>query len=97
MAGRNTSEEYLEKVVERALVNRIETMGGLCLKFLPSFLSGFPDRICLLPRGRVYFVELKKPGEKPRKLQLYWHEKLKQLGFSVLVIDNTDKVKEYDF
>ena len=97
MAGRNISEDYLEKKVESALVSRIENMGGLCLKFIPSFISGFPDRLCLLPGGRVYFVELKRPGKKPRKLQLYWHQKLRDLGLAVLVMDNINDIKNYDF
>jgi hypothetical protein len=49
-------------------------------------LVGLPDRLVLLPRGRVLFVELKRPGQKPRPAQQRWIKKLRGLGFSVEVV-----------
>jgi hypothetical protein len=50
-----------EAEIERLLVERVEALGGLCLKATVLGRRGFPDRIVCLPGGRVAFVELKKP------------------------------------
>lgn len=60
------------------------------MKLPAVFESGIPDRLCLFPRGRVVFVELKAPGKKPRKLQEVMHSRLRALGFRVEVIDSKE-------
>jgi hypothetical protein len=82
----------MEKKIEKYLVMGIERLGGLCVKFPPLFFRGFPDRIVLLPKGLIVFVELKAPGEKPRLIQTKVHHKLKALGFRVEVIDTVEGV-----
>lgn len=77
----------LESSVETAFVRAAETRGVWAIKLLG--LAGLPDRLCLAPRGRAAFVELKRPGEKPRPLQLWVHRKLRRLGFLVAVIDQS--------
>lgn len=42
---------------------------------------GFPDKMILLPNGRVMFAELKRPGGSLRPGQLYWRKRLQTLGF----------------
>lgn len=83
-----------EKYLERKLVEYIEGLGGKCIKLIPFNTNGIPDRLCLLPFGLVFFVELKSKGQKPRKLQLYWHKVLESLGFTVYVIDSYEKLKQ---
>ncbi len=83
-----------EKDIERRLVAEVKKTGGLCLKFISPGWSGAPDRICLWPDGEVVFVELKRPGGKVRPLQERRAEQLKALGFEVLVVDSTEKIKE---
>lgn len=79
-----------EKQLELSLKNTVEsTMRGLCLKLLSQNITGLPDRLCLLPRGGVFFVEVKTTGKKPRKIQQYIHEKLRSLGFRVYVLDSS--------
>ena len=52
----------LEKEIERKLKTLVEgKLRGRCLKWVCPGWSGVPDRILLLPGGRVYFVELKRP------------------------------------
>lgn len=73
----------LEREVERYLVRRVEALGGRCLKWTSPGTTGLPDRIVLLPRGRIIFVELKRPkGSRVAPLQIYWREALRGLGFS---------------
>lgn len=49
-----------------------------------------PDRIFLGPGAMIFFIEFKRPGEKPTKLQEAEHAELRKLGFSVYVIDNVE-------
>lgn len=82
-----------EKTLERLLKSVVENkMHGLCVKLLSEFVTGLPDRMCLLPGQLIFFVELKTTGKKPRKMQEYMHKKLRSLGFEVYVIDSTDSL-----
>lgn len=95
MADKGTtkgSNRDSEKYLERELVNRVELFGGKCIKLIPFNANGIPDRLCLMPGGYAFFVELKTKGQKPRKLQIYWHNKLRNLGFNVYVIDSYEKL-----
>ena len=53
-----------------------------------------PDRLCLLPNGKIFFVELKSPGKKPRALQVNQITKITKLGQRVYVMDSKEKVDE---
>ena len=81
-----------EREIEAFLRQKIKNRGGLCLKFVSPGWAGAPDRLCLLPGGKIFFVELKRPEERPRKIQLKRHEELRKLGFSVYVIDGKEYV-----
>lgn len=83
-----------EKLVERKLVELCKLNGGMCLKLLSFHVIGLPDRICLFPKAKIVFVELKTTGEKPREIQLFMHEKLRALGFRVEIVDTVEKVVE---
>lgn len=77
-----------EKIIEKKLVDAVKAMGGLALKFVSPGFDGMPDRILLLPGGKIAFVEVKAPGRKPRPLQLVRHATLRRLGFQVFVLDD---------
>jgi len=78
-----------EKYLEKKLNNSVKKLGGLSIKLLSTHLTGLPDRLCLLPSGRLFFAELKTTNKKATKIQLLVHRKLISLGFSVHVIDNS--------
>ena len=81
-----------EKTVESRLVKAVQCMGGLCPKWVSPGWDGVPDRIILLPGGRIGFAELKAPGRMPRALQLHRKAQLEQLGFRVYVIDSREQI-----
>ncbi|WP_443660132.1 VRR-NUC domain-containing protein [Clostridium algidicarnis] len=84
-----------ESKVENRLKKEIELIGGKAPKFVSPGMSGVPDRIVLLPGGRIVFVELKAPGKKPRPMQEYRIKELRTLGFEVKVIDSVEEVIKF--
>ena len=58
-----------EKTIERKLTTDVRRRGGVALKLAATGISGMPDRLILLPGGKMAFVETKAPGKKPRALQ----------------------------
>lgn len=84
-----------EKLVERKLVAGVKSLGGICLKLVCTHIIGLPDRMCLFPKAKIAFVELKTTKKEPKKIQLLRHDQLRQLGFRVEVIDSVDKVKAF--
>ena len=81
-----------EKDIEQELAARTKEMEGIAPKFISPGFDGMPDRLVLLPGGRMGFVELKAPGRKPRPLQLVRHRLLRRLGFKVYVIDKINQI-----
>ncbi|MEL7608838.1 MAG: VRR-NUC domain-containing protein [Bacillota bacterium] len=81
-----------EKIIEQKLVKSVKNMGGIALKFTSHGFDGMPDRIVLLPGGRMAFVEVKAPGEKPRPLQLARHKLLRGLGFKVYILNDERQI-----
>lgn len=83
-----------EKFIERKLVSEVKKMGGLCPKFISPGLDGVPDRIVLLPEGKMAFVETKAPGKMMRPLQLRRKEQFEALGYDVYCVDNADSIQD---
>ncbi|WP_019213998.1 VRR-NUC domain-containing protein [Fenollaria massiliensis] len=84
----------LEKDIEKALVKKVKALGGLCIKFTSPSMMGIPDRIVLLPKAKLGFVELKRPGGKARPIQIKRIKDLKKLGFKVFVLDEKENIDE---
>jgi hypothetical protein len=82
-----------EKLIEKRLVASIDSAGGWALKLPCTYVAGLPDRMCLLPKGIIFFIEVKTTGKKPTKLQLFIHERLRRLGFAVYVADSFNELQ----
>jgi hypothetical protein len=83
----------LEKDIEKKLRTAVEAAGGFCLKWVCPGWAGVPDRIVLLPGGRICFVETKRPkGGELSALQKWWRDTLWKLGFVYLTIWNEEDV-----
>ena len=70
----------------------VRAAGGMAVKFVSPGLDGMPDRLALLPGGRMAFVEVKAPGKKPRPIQEARHRMLRRLGFQVYVLDDEKQI-----
>jgi len=83
-----------EKTIESKLVKAVRNMGGLAPKFVSPGLDGVPDRLVLLPGGKIAFIELKAPGKTLRPLQVKRKRQLEELGFLVYCIDSPEQIGE---
>ena len=87
----------LEKDVEQKLRKTVEKHGGLCLKWVCPGWSGVPDRIILLPGGKVMFVETKRPkGGRYSALQDKWRDWLTALGFQYYRIKDPEQLAIFE-
>jgi len=84
-----------ERDIEAYLREKVRTAGGIAYKFVSPGNAGVPDRLVLLPGGRVVFIELKAPGKQPTPLQARQQKRIKGLGFQVLVLDGKESVDEF--
>ena len=81
-----------EKYIEQKLVVAVKSMGGIAPKFVSPGIDGMPDRIVLLPMGRIAFVECKATGKKMRPLQNKRKKQLEALGFLVYCLDDVEQI-----
>lgn len=95
MANSNKNTDKMpEKQLEYLFLTEVRRVGGMALKFVSPGFAGVPDRLVLIPDGKVGFVEVKAPGKHPRPLQMARHKQLRKLGFKVYVLDNPQKIPE---
>lgn len=81
-----------ERTIEGHLKARTEAAGGVCLKVVAIGWAGFPDRVILLPQARIAFVEVKRPGSRPRPLQETRIQALQRFGFVATWVDSYEGV-----
>lgn len=81
-----------ENEIEAKLVTAVKAVGGVCWKFTSPGTAGVPDRIVLMPSGKIGFVEVKAPGEMSRPLQRLRIRTLQKLGFKVFVLDRPEQI-----
>lgn len=81
-----------EKTIEQKFRAAVKAVGGVAVKFTSPGWDGMPDRLALLPGGRMAFVEVKASGKKPRPLQEARHRMLRRLGFKVYVLDDERQI-----
>ena len=81
-----------EKIIEQKFRMAVRAAGGVAVQFVSPGLDGMPDRLALLPGGKMAFVEVKAPGKNPRPLQQARHRMLRRLGFQVYVMDDEKQI-----
>lgn len=81
-----------ENTVESYLCELCESRGWLCYKLACIGTNGFPDRTIITDTGMIVFCEVKRPGEKPRKLQIRRMRELKRNKVNVCATDSREGV-----
>lgn len=81
-----------EKSIEKHLRLEVKKRGGIAIKFTSPGFTGVPDRMVLMPKGCVAFVELKATGGQLRPLQAKRKRQLELLGFLVYMINDTAQI-----
>lgn len=84
----------LESEIEAKLTQGIKRLGGRAYKWISPGNNGVPDRIIVLPGGKVLFVELKTESGRlsaPQKKQI---KTLSDMGVGVTILYGLDAVKE---
>lgn len=78
-----------ERNVERRLVDLVRRRGGLCLKWTSPGTVGVPDRIVVMPGGRIY-GGAEAAGRQTSPVEVAFHAKLARRGVRVYVVDDAD-------
>lgn len=84
-----------ESAVEAYLMAQVWARGGRTRKLKWLCRDGAPDRVVMFPGGRLFFVELKRPGATPRLVQRLEHEALTEMGQTVLVLDCKKAIDDF--
>lgn len=81
-----------ERDLEEKFRQEVKKAGGKAYKFISPGNSGVPDRIVVLPGGKIGFVELKQKGRKPTPLQKAQIHHLVKAGCYVNVLDDGEDI-----
>ena len=85
----------LEKDIEKLFRDEIKKAGGKAYKFTSPGNDGVPDRIVMLPGGRIVFVELKTDTGKLSRLQELQCRQIAELGQTVRVLRGLAEVRDF--
>lgn len=85
------NDNPLEKVIEKKICDHAKKCGCYVRKFTSPAHRSVPDRMIITPHGVVYFMELKRKGEKPTMAQAVEIEKIRQMGVTVYVVDTVQE------
>lgn len=84
-----------EKDIEKILVNGVKDVGGRAYKWVSPGNNGVPDRIVILPEGRIVFVELKTESGTLSSLQRVQIKRLRELGQMVEIVKGVRGVIQF--
>ncbi len=76
----------IERDAERLLVDGVKSRGGRAFKLKFIGIDGAPDRLLLLPKGRMFLVELKDVGGMLEQSQKVLFPIIEKLGLKVHVL-----------
>ena len=83
----------LESKIQAQIITKLKKAGWLVMRAITISESGYPDLFCFR-KGWVVFIEVKRPGQKLRKIQEYRKRQLEENGFQVYVMDDWRDLKE---
>lgn len=84
-----------ESVIEAYLVKVVRSKGGRAYKFNSVCNRGVADRLCLLPNGKLFFVELKSLTGKQTELQKFFEKEVVSLGQRYIVLNSKEAIDRF--
>lgn len=90
----NSTRNLLEKELESNCTKKAKSLNIITYKFVSPAQRGVPDRIFIFPTGVVVFVEFKREGLLPTKLQQAHIDLIRAAGANVEVCDSPGKFDE---
>lgn len=84
-----------ESAIEASLRQKVKSKDGLYYKFTSVGNAGVPDRIVIMPGGRVIFIELKDRGGMIGRLQQYQMDRIRERGCEVYVLRGIEDVNKF--
>jgi hypothetical protein len=84
----------LESEIKQRGTKLLESWNWEVVHIIQCNKNGYPDTI-ILRKSIAYFIEWKRPGQSPRDLQLYRHQKLKEQGFTTFVITDLKQLERF--
>lgn len=84
-----------ESTIEAHLRDGVKALGGICWKFVSPGTTGVPDRLVILPDGKIIFVELKTDTGRTSDIQKHRIAELRSLGADVRVLKGLSQVKAF--
>lgn len=84
-----------ESKIESWLVEQVKQMGGIADKFTSPANPGVPDRLVILPNGKIYFVELKASWGRLSKIQKWQRERYRKCGADVRCVKGMEQAKSF--
>lgn len=82
----------LEKQIEAKVCDYAKELGLGVYKFTSPARAAVPDRMFIY-KGRVFFIEFKREGQKPTPAQDREHNRMRQHQINVFVVDNVEDGK----
>lgn len=83
----------LEREIEKKVTDYAKNKNFLSYKFTSPSNRSVPDRLFISPTGNIFFIEFKRQGKLPTKLQSYTIKAMTTRGVKVSIIDDYDKGK----
>jgi hypothetical protein len=84
-----------EARIERKLYQAVQKAGGRCIKLPAILYRGIPDRLVILPGGRLFFLELKTDRGRASQAQKHWVSFLRRLGFYSDIIYGLSQMERF--
>jgi hypothetical protein len=80
-----------EAEIQTQIMKEMRSRGWLVNKLIQTTLNGSPDLIAHKD-GRTVYIEVKRPGQKPRPLQDFRHRELARYGISTYVLVDISEI-----
>lgn len=84
-----------ERDIEKHLVAQVKKLGGEVRKLKWIGRTSAPDRVVFIAGRPPIFVELKAPGKTSTAAQLREHQRMRENGAKVVVLDSTANVDKF--